>query len=60
MEPSRIDCFKCRNFYITWDRKFPYGCRGLHFKSKAIPSREVKAASGTDCLMFERKPDVRK
>ncbi|MBF0465953.1 MAG: uracil-DNA glycosylase [Nitrospirae bacterium] len=60
MDSNKIDCFKCRNFYITWDSKFPYGCRGLGFKSKALPSREVKIASGTECLKFIKKPDIRK
>lgn len=46
-------CKGCKFFYITWDRKFPYGCKALAFKSKRYPIDEVKATSGMDCQYFE-------
>jgi len=55
MKPEKIDCFKCRHFFVTWDRKFPRGCRALGFKSKEMPSKTVFQASGMQCLKFERK-----
>jgi hypothetical protein len=50
-----IDCKNCRHYYITWDRKFPYGCKAIQFKSARLPSLEVFAASGIACLRFEEK-----
>ena len=50
-----IDCRKCRHYYITWDKNFPYGCRAMQFKSAQMPILEVFAASGIACLRFEEK-----
>jgi hypothetical protein len=55
MKPEKIDCFQCRHFFVTWDKKFPRGCRALGFKSKGMPSQMVFQASGMQCLKFERK-----
>jgi len=54
-EQKRIDCFKCKHFYITWDSRFPKGCKAFEFKGRALPSVEVKRASGQDCLRFTYK-----
>ncbi|MBF0458583.1 MAG: uracil-DNA glycosylase [Nitrospirae bacterium] len=55
---NRIDCFKCHHFFITWDRKFPYGCKFMGFKSKVMPSQEVFSASGKACQSFKEKAGV--
>jgi hypothetical protein len=55
MKAEKIDCFKCRHFFVTWDKKFPRGCRALGFKSKGMPSQMVFQASGMQCLKFEKK-----
>jgi len=55
MDSKGIDCKKCVYYYITWDRKFPYGCKAIQFKSARLPSLEVLAASGIACLRFEEK-----
>jgi len=55
MDAKEIDCRKCRHYYITWDKGFPYGCKALGFKSAKAPSFEVFAASGMVCLRFETK-----
>ncbi|MCE5311719.1 MAG: hypothetical protein LLF86_01050 [Nitrospiraceae bacterium] len=57
---SGINCFKCRYFYVTWDERFPYGCRGMGFKSKTKPSDEVLSISGVECLKFEASGKERK
>ncbi len=54
---DNIDCFACKHFYITWDRRFPYGCRALGFKSRGMPSAEVFNASAQECLKHEKKPN---
>ncbi len=51
-----IDCHKCEHYYVTWDKDFPHGCRAMGFKSKQMPSREVrKSTPGMDCLLFKEK-----
>jgi len=55
MEKKRIDCFKCKHFYVTWDQSFPRGCRAMGFKSKEMPSDVVFQSSGMECMRFEEK-----
>ncbi|KAA0258494.1 uracil-DNA glycosylase [Deferribacter autotrophicus] len=52
---KRVNCHKCKGFYITWDKNFPYGCRILGFKSKYLPSVEVYRSSGVKCMYFTQK-----
>ncbi len=49
------NCNRCEHYYITWDQKFPYGCRAMGFKSKEMPSIAVLNNSGMDCLQFKEK-----
>lgn len=49
---KRVNCRKCRFFQITWDKKFPYGCKAYGFKTKQMPSVKVKSFSGIECLKF--------
>ncbi|MGM0652914.1 MAG: uracil-DNA glycosylase [Bacillota bacterium] len=58
-ERDRINCLKCRHYYITWDRKFPRGCRALDFKSKYCPSAAVYNSSGMPCLFYQERKKVR-
>ncbi len=52
----RVNCMQCWFYYVTWEKKYPHGCRKMNFKSREIPSRVVrKSSSGMDCLMFEPK-----
>ncbi|RKN84328.1 uracil-DNA glycosylase [Paenibacillus ginsengarvi] len=52
----RINCMKCRHFYVTWDPKFPKGCKAYGFKTQGLPSQTVLASSGKPCYQFEEKP----
>lgn len=54
MKNLKIDCFKCRHFYITWEKNFPYGCKAMKFKTKNMPSKVVHQSSGMECLKFEK------
>ncbi|PPC84485.1 MAG: hypothetical protein CTY38_01620 [Methylotenera sp.] len=49
-------CLRCAHYFITYVPNFPYGCRALNFKSRRVPCHEVFEASGTNCLMFLKKP----
>ena len=51
-----IDCHKCRHYYVTWNDRFPHGCRAMGFKSRRMPSLDVRASSGRECLLFKAKP----
>jgi len=55
METSATLCSKCRYYYITWDKSFPYGCRAMGFKSKTLPSLLTQQVSGQQCLSFAAK-----
>lgn len=48
-------CNQCTHYYITHEVAFPHACRALNFKSRALPCREVLAASGEECQYFEAK-----
>jgi hypothetical protein len=54
-ESVEVSCHSCKNFYITWEKEFPYGCRAMDFKSIRLPSREVSDADGQECLAYEHK-----
>lgn len=42
-------------FYVTWDNRFPYGCKAIGFKGKLLPSTVVLQASGHPCLYYQKK-----
>ncbi|MCU0585230.1 MAG: hypothetical protein MUC46_04045 [Desulfobacterales bacterium] len=39
----RVDCHLCRHYYVTWDERFPHGCRRMGFKSGRYPNDEVRS-----------------
>jgi hypothetical protein len=52
---SSFTCYECCFYLVTWDSQFPHGCRAHTFKSKKMPSLEVFAASGLECMLFAPK-----
>ncbi len=54
-----IDCRKCCHYFVTWDKAFPHGCRGIGFKSRSLPNVAVRMNSGKECLLFRRKENKR-
>ncbi len=50
-----INCFFCEHFFITYEARFPYGCRAMGFKSARMPSVDVFSNSEMDCTLFVRK-----
>jgi hypothetical protein len=55
-ENTKRNCFKCRFFYITWDRQHPNGCRAMGFKTRQLPSVVVFQSSGEPCKLYAEKP----
>lgn len=49
------NCMRCIYHHLTYDQRTPYMCVKLGFKSKIIPSREVKINSGMECQFFKQK-----
>ena len=50
-----IGCNSCAHFYITWDKRYPYGCNEMKFMSSKLPSLNVLEVEGIDCLLFQHK-----
>ncbi len=55
MEPTRINCYHCQHFYITWEKSFPNGCKAYGFKSQRLPSALVFESSQQPCSYFQPK-----
>jgi|HigsolmetaAR203D_1030402.scaffolds.fasta_scaffold00446_2 hypothetical protein len=58
--PARINCYRCKHFFVTWDERFPRGCRFFNFKTRELPSVTVQRASGMPCLEFSEKPQSKR
>ena len=52
---KKINCYNCLSFFITHDPKRRWGCNYFGFKSKFIPSMQVKRLTGTECAYFTLK-----
>lgn len=52
---ARVNCLKCKHFYVTWDPKFPRGCRAYQFKTRQLPSSVVRSSSGSECMQYVPK-----
>ena len=57
---NRPNCYACRHYYVTWNERFPCGCRAMSFKSRRLPSEVVYENSGMECQMFEGKKTPKK
>lgn len=55
MVNEKINCFKCKYYYITWEPSFPKGCKFYGFKSLYSPSILVKQSTGQTCDKFTLK-----
>ncbi|MBM7648303.1 hypothetical protein JOC78_001245 [Bacillus ectoiniformans] len=52
---QKVNCFECKNFFVTWDQRNPRGCKAYGFKTKQLPSIVVQQASGHPCYKFSPK-----
>lgn len=53
-------CTRCAHYFVTFDARFPYGCRAMGFKSKQPPYKEILAVTGAACAGFAPKPPSRR
>jgi len=56
MELRKPFCMGCIYLYTTWDKRFPYGCKAMGFKSDRLPCMVVRQSSGEECLAYVEKP----
>jgi hypothetical protein len=54
----RVDCMRCRAFFITYEVRFPYGCTTFGIKSRSLPAAEVHRSSGDECAAFDPRPPL--
>jgi hypothetical protein len=57
MVEKRIHCLTCKYYYITWDQKYPYGCKAMGFKSNTMPCLDTLRLSGQRCCSYENKTE---
>ena len=56
LNKKKENCWNCLHFGITHEKKFPYKCNAMHFKSRQLPSDIVVKVEGDKCLSFLKKP----
>jgi len=59
MTAEKVNCLKCKYYYITWEAAMPYGCKAFGFKTRQIPSVVVYQSSGSQCQGYEEKEKVK-
>ncbi len=47
------NCSHCVHYHVTWDNRFPRGCRYFGFKTRNQPSLDVLVTTGQNCVFFE-------
>ncbi|QDU86306.1 hypothetical protein Pla163_34570 [Planctomycetes bacterium Pla163] len=52
---ERVTCFGCVHLVTTYQPAFPYACRLMGMKSRALPSIEVFKETGEDCRGYETR-----
>ncbi len=57
--PEIINCVKCINYKVTWDVKFPHGCKLWGIISKKMPAYEVFQSLGKNCPHFTPKNNLK-
>ncbi|MEZ7890277.1 MAG: uracil-DNA glycosylase [Candidatus Wallbacteria bacterium] len=56
MEHNKIiNCVKCVNYQVTWNKNFPHGCSLWKVQSKNQPKIIVQESTGKPCQYFEEK-----
>ncbi len=55
MEQEKVNCLKCKHYFITYDVRMPYGCKLFGFKGRQMPSVPVRQSSGNNCQGYDVK-----
>lgn len=55
MSVLKLQCMKCKHFFVTYEQATPRGCRAYGFTTASIPSSVILRETGSECLKFEPK-----
>ncbi|MBT3982800.1 MAG: uracil-DNA glycosylase [Bacteriovoracaceae bacterium] len=55
MEKKRVNCLKCKHYYVTYENAFPRGCKQYGIKTSQMPSVVVQTTTPQGCIAFEEK-----
>ena len=53
---NHVRCHGCAHYFVTYDRKRPYGCAKFGFKTKSLPSQVVIESTGMQCAYRIDRP----
>ncbi len=56
---STPPCLDCVSFYVTWDSRYPRGCRTYGIMSRDLPSQVVLRETGVPCMAFQMSPRLK-
>jgi hypothetical protein len=49
---ENVNCLKCKYYLVTWDARYPRGCKLFGFKGTTMPSITVYRSTGAACQNF--------
>lgn len=49
---ENVNCLKCKYYLVTWDARFPRGCKLFGFRGAMMPSITVYRSTGEQCQNF--------
>ena len=52
---DKVNCMKCKHYYVTWDPSFPKGCKLYGFKTSRLPASLVYESTGKQCESYEER-----
>lgn len=58
MEANKPNCKKCKYYFVTWDKRFPFGCKLFSVKSKQVPFIVVYQSLGKVCESYIEKNNL--
>ena len=52
---EKINCFRCKYFYITWNIEYPKGCSKFCFESDSMPTDFLEKCNIPICPFYKDK-----
>ncbi len=50
-----ISCLRCVHYYVTWNKKYPRGCRKYGFETDLMPSDTILIYTCKSCAYYKNK-----
>lgn len=54
-DDDEINCLKCTHYFVTWNRRYPRGCRVYGFETDLMPSDAVLIYTCKSCNYYKNK-----